>query len=185
METFSGKLPTGDKLMYRWCNIASVFSPCRSCSENLEHLFFSCSYAMRLWHWFNKNLKANLSPTSLDDIWRIGGHSLQCSLVINSRIIYIVNGIWNFGNASRFKDKSHIVISTLAIIKDQISRTVNNTNLCATSSMDDFLILKAFDTSLRHGFKLRMRLRVLRLRPLRLLRLVLRPLLHEFLLKDI
>lgn len=45
--------------------------------------------------------------------------------------------------------KTHTIISSIASIKAQMSRIENNTNLYATPSMDDFLILKAFDISLR------------------------------------
>lgn len=104
---------------------------------------------MILWHWFCRNLNITHFPTSLNDLWRIDGHSSQYSLVINSSIVFIIYDIWNAKNNVTFNNNNSIVISTIARIKAQISCTDKHYNQHASSPMDDFVLIKAFNISLR------------------------------------
>ncbi|XP_058753899.1 uncharacterized protein LOC131627089 [Vicia villosa] len=52
-------------------------------------------------------------------------------------------------NPVTFNNISHTDISTIIKIKTQISCLGKNSNLCVSSSMDDFMLLKAFDISFR------------------------------------
>lgn len=144
-----GKLLIDDQLMYMGCNITYICSLCRSNSEALKHIFFSSIYAGRLWIWFCQNINDDHYPTNLEDLWKIDNCSPKSSIVIDSGIVYIINDIWNAMSAFRFMNKSYTVSSIIASIKTKMSRTGNNTNLCATTFMDDFFMLKAFDFSLQ------------------------------------
>ncbi|KAI5417598.1 hypothetical protein KIW84_042270 [Lathyrus oleraceus] len=73
-----GKLSTYDQLMYIGYNIASVCSLCKSRSETLELIFFSCTYARRLWLWFCRNINDNQYPSSLEDLWKIANDRASC-----------------------------------------------------------------------------------------------------------
>ena len=45
------KMPTDDNLMLRGSSLPSMCSSCQSCVETTTHLFFHCSFALKLWSW--------------------------------------------------------------------------------------------------------------------------------------
>ncbi|CAJ2678215.1 unnamed protein product [Trifolium pratense] len=72
----------------------------------------------------------------------------QCSIVIKSAMINILNAIWYARNQGRFNDKIIPWKSAIAWIISCSSLTGNRTKLVYRSSMQDFMILKAFKVHL-------------------------------------
>lgn len=54
------KIPTYEKLMERGCNLPSICNLCLSSVETTYHLFFNCSYAVRLWSWLASSLNLSI-----------------------------------------------------------------------------------------------------------------------------
>lgn len=100
------KIPRNDNLMERGCQIPQVYNMCYNSIETSSHLFFSCSFSVKLCSWLASSLNTSFPLTSVDDIWSICDKSWspQCKLVIKSVIVFLINFIWYAGNEARFNN---------------------------------------------------------------------------------
>jgi len=78
------KVPTDENLMSRGCKMASVCNLCFNNAETSFHLFFTCSFATRLWSWLASTLNISLHFNNLEDIWKLceRAWSPQCKVVV-------------------------------------------------------------------------------------------------------
>jgi len=63
------KIPTDENLNARGCSFPSMCSTCKSYTESSMHLFFECSFAVRLWSWLASIISVQVS--SIGDIWPV------------------------------------------------------------------------------------------------------------------
>jgi len=64
-------IPTYEKLMERGYSISSMCSSCLAASESTHHIFFRCSFAIKLWSWLATILNISLQFQSIEDIWKL------------------------------------------------------------------------------------------------------------------
>ena len=141
-----GKLPTGENLKHRGCNLPSMCSLCCKTEESSFHLFFECIYAVNIWCWLASLLNMSSQFQSMEDIWNLYNRfsNLQCKLVINSATINILNSIWYDRNQRRFKDKLIHWKSSISNILANVS-LARNISTTISISMSDFTLLKKFN----------------------------------------
>jgi len=60
-----------ENLLLRGCFFPSMCSVCKTTAETTTHLFFECSFALKLWTWFASILNSPLQFNSMDDVWKI------------------------------------------------------------------------------------------------------------------
>ena len=144
------KIPVDDKLKERGCALPSVCNLCMAAEESSFHLFFECSFAIHLWCWLASVLNQSLHFSTLDEIWSLSerGWSPQCRLAILYAVINILFAIWNARNVHRFKNRKIHWKSVISQIIVDVSLSASNSNLPASSSIQDFSILKAFNVSI-------------------------------------
>lgn len=90
------KLPTDENLITRGCHLPSRCSLCSIHEESTFHLFFQCSYAIRLWCWLASMFNFPLHFQHIEDIWTVCDKpwNPQCKLVVTSALINLINSIW-------------------------------------------------------------------------------------------
>lgn len=64
--------------------------------ESSFHLFFRCSFVVRLWYWFAHSL-------NMEDIWKLCDMSWspQCKIVIKAILVNLLNIVWFARNQAR------------------------------------------------------------------------------------
>ena len=144
------KMPTDEKLRERGCNLPSIYNLCLQQEETTFHLFFDCSFSIRLWTWFSQILNLNLHFNDVEEIWNLCDRSWtpQCKLVIKAAIVNILTTIWFVRNQARFNNKTIQWRSAISLVSSSVSFTGNNTTLTSYSSKTNFQILKKFDISI-------------------------------------
>jgi len=50
-KVFQGRLPTDQHIQNKGIHICSVCTLCEKHEESIQHLFFECSNALRIWNW--------------------------------------------------------------------------------------------------------------------------------------
>jgi ribonuclease HI len=141
-----GKVPTDDNLMARGCSIPSWCNLCNRHAETSFHIFFDCSFAIKLWSWFAGCINQVLQFTSLEDMWKISelNWSPQSKITINAAIINLLNTIWLARNQARYNDKVISWRNAISLIIASTSLSGNNTCKVASNSIKDFSLLKHF-----------------------------------------
>jgi hypothetical protein len=93
------KMPTNEKLMERGCNIPSICNLYLKHTETTFHLFFDCTYAIRIWNWLFATLNLNLHFNSIKDVLQICDTrwSPQCKIAIKAAIVNMLATIWMLG----------------------------------------------------------------------------------------
>ncbi|KAK2430924.1 hypothetical protein QL285_029213 [Trifolium repens] len=146
------KMPTDENLMSRGCAISSMCNLCKTHVESSFHLFFECSYAIKLWSWLAGCLNFTIQFYSTDDIWKLCdlNWSPQSKVTITTAIINLLNTLWLVRNKARF-DFCIPWQSAISLIIASTSLSGNNT--CKTSSnfMRDFSFLKMFRISIHRS----------------------------------
>ncbi|XP_024636247.1 uncharacterized protein [Medicago truncatula] len=144
------KMPTDEKLRERGCNLPFICNLCLQQEETTFHLFFDCSFSIRLWTWLSQILNLNLHFNDVEEIWKLCDRSWtpQCRLVIKVAIVNILATIWFVRNQARFNNKTIQWRSAISLVSSSVSFTGNNTTLTSSSSMTDFQILKKFNISI-------------------------------------
>jgi len=144
------KIPTNDKLKHRGFIMASICSLCSTSDESSSHLFFSCPFALKIWAWLASILNISLHVNSAEDILSICNRNFtpQCKMVIKASIINIIHSIWYTRNQARFMNKKIHWKSAINTIISIVSLAGNNTKLCSSVNMQEFVILKAFKVNI-------------------------------------
>jgi len=129
-------------------------SMCSSCyfeEESTFHLFFRCSFAIKLWNWLFSLLNTFIQFNSVEDVWLLlkRNWSHQCKLVIKSCIINILNFIWHKRNQTRFQDKTLHWKSAINGIIAKTSIAGNKTTKADRCDMLEFSILKACKVNIK------------------------------------
>lgn len=125
---------------------------CNLCFKHVEssfHIFFTCSYAVKLWSWLASALNISLNFYSLQEVWKVCDlpWSPQCKVVILSALINLFNSIWFARNQARFNNKTVNWKSAIAMIIANTSIAGNATWKTSTNSIRDFIIIKTFNVS--------------------------------------
>ncbi|KAI5410842.1 hypothetical protein KIW84_056110 [Lathyrus oleraceus] len=118
--------------------------------ETTQHLFFECTFAIKIWNWLMTALSLCLPINSMEDLWSItdGSWAPQCKITILSAIINYVNSIWFSRNQGRFNNKQVQWKYCIATIISDASWTGNHSTKASRISMVDFSILKSFNVTL-------------------------------------
>jgi len=145
------KVPTDENLMLRGSYLPSMCSSCHSCSETSFHLFFECSFAIRMWTWLASILNKSLHFNSLDDIWSLldSNWSSQCKVTIRACIVNILNVIWFRRNHNRFQDKNISWRAAINLIISKVSLSGNLTSKTTLMSIQEFSIIKACSVNIK------------------------------------
>jgi len=130
--------------------IPSVCHLCFKEPKSTKHLFFECSFASYIWSWLTSVLNSNVTISSNDDLITLMNKqcSLQCKVVTLSAIINIVNAIWYAGNQIRFNNSKLHWRSAITRIISDVNHSGNFTNKVSSSSISDFVLLKAFSVNI-------------------------------------
>jgi len=144
------KMPTDEKLMERGCSIPSICNLCLKHEETTFHLFFDCSYAVKIWNWLANTLNLNLHFNNIEEIWHICDRrwNPQCKIIIQSAIVNVLSAIWFARNSARFKGKDIHWKTTIALISSSVTLSGNNSKDTSNSSMTDFAIIKKFKVNI-------------------------------------
>jgi len=145
------KLPTDDNLVLRGCNLPSTCSSCHAYAKTTFHLFFECSFALKMWSWLASLLNKSLIFNSPMDIWAILDNSWtpQCHVVVQACIINLLNIIWYRRNNIRFQGKTIDWRLAINLIISKVSLSGNLTSKTAASNMLEFTILKACKVNIK------------------------------------
>jgi len=137
------KVPTDENLNSRGCSFPSMCSTCKSFTESSMHLFFECSFALKMWSWLASII--NVQVTSIDDIWPIINRnwSPQCKVVVQACIINIIIVIWFVRNQARFQGKIVHWRSAINMVITSASISGNHTKQTSRINMLEFSIMKA------------------------------------------
>jgi hypothetical protein len=65
------KMPTDENLMLRGSSMPSMCSSCQCCAETTTHLFFDCTFALKLWSWLAGILNKSLQFNSMSEVWSL------------------------------------------------------------------------------------------------------------------
>ncbi|KAK2364401.1 hypothetical protein QL285_089276 [Trifolium repens] len=146
------KVPTDENLMSRGCYIPSICNLCSCHVETTFHLFFECSYAIRLWSWFAGCVNQVLHFSSLEDMWKIAdlNWSPQCRVTITAAIVNLLNTLWLVRNQARFNNKLIDWKSAISLIIAGTALSGNNTRKPSSNSIRDFSLLKLFRITIHH-----------------------------------
>lgn len=147
------KLPTDDILLTRGCHLPSMCNLCNSNEETFQHLFFECRFAKDIWNWLGSKINAQCNLSSLIEALDLCNrhNSPLCKLVVLAAVVYCFNTIWYCRNQKRFLNKNILLNSALNLILTGSALVGNNSNLHASSSMADFILLKAFSVNIKYG----------------------------------
>jgi ribonuclease HI len=146
------KVPTDENLMSRGCSIPSICNLCSCHVETTFHLFFECSYAIRLWSWFAGCVNQVLHFSSLEDMWKIAdlNWSPQCRVTIIAAIVNLLNTLWLVRNQARFNNKLIDWKSAISLIIAGTTLSGNITRKPSSNSIRDFSLLKLFRITIHH-----------------------------------
>jgi ribonuclease HI len=146
------KVPTDENLMSRGCYIPSICNLCSCHVETTFHLFFECSYAIRLWSWFAGCVNQVLHFSSLEDMWKIAdlNWSPQCRVTIIAAIVNLLNTLWLVRNQARFNNKLIDWKSAISLIIAGTALSGNITRKPSSNSIRDFSLLKLFRITIHH-----------------------------------
>jgi hypothetical protein len=144
------KMPTDENLMSRGCAIPSMCNLCNNHVESSFHLFFECSYAIKLWSWLAGCLNFTLQFYSMDDIWKLCdlNWSPQSKVTITAAIIHLLNTLWFVRNQARFNNINIPWQSAISLIIASTSLSGNSTGKISSNSIRDFSFLKMFRISI-------------------------------------
>jgi hypothetical protein len=141
------KMPTDENLMTIGCVIPSMCNLCNNHVESSFHLFFECSYAIKLWSWLAGCLNFTIQFYSMDDIWKLCdlNWSPQSKVIITAAIIHLLNTLWLARNQARFNNTYIPWQSAISLIIANTSLSGNNTGKTSSNSIRDFSFLKRFN----------------------------------------
>ncbi|XP_058776768.1 uncharacterized protein LOC131651114 [Vicia villosa] len=119
--------------------------------ETDQHLFFDCEYASCLWKWLQNILNLPFPISGWPDIWSIcrRSFSAQCKTLSTAAFIFIFNAIWMARNKVRFHNMFCSISSSISYILDDVSLAGNCSSVSSYINMEDFMIIKSFDVSIR------------------------------------
>lgn len=141
------RMPTDENLWSRGCIIVSGCSLCGAAAESTHHLFCSCSFAQKLWNWLGSILNFVIDTSSLVSILSICSRnwSSQLQEVISAAVVIVIWTIWYCRNKLRFDNKSCTFQSAINLIVSNVSLSGNLGKGILSSSIQDLLILRAFN----------------------------------------
>jgi ribonuclease HI len=144
------KMPTDENLMIRGCALPSMCNLCNSHIESSFHIFFECSFAIRLWSWLAGCLNITIQFTCMEDMWKLCdlNWSPQSKVTITAAIINLLNSIWYARNQARFNNKIASWRSAISLIISNTSLSGNCTSKFSSNSLRDFSFLKTFRISI-------------------------------------
>ncbi|XP_058761813.1 uncharacterized protein LOC131635226 [Vicia villosa] len=139
------KVPTDDNMAIWGFHLPSVCNLCGAKGENVEHLFFSCSFAAKLWNFLSTSLAHNFS--AVPDIWSAYNklHSAQSKVVLQAAVVSVISMIWIARNVSQFEDKSTTWSFFFKEVKRDAEYAGNTTPKVGSNSVLDFQFLKSFN----------------------------------------
>jgi hypothetical protein len=146
------KMPTDENLMVRGCAIPSMCNLCNCHVETSFHIFFECSFAIKLWSWLAGCLNMTLQFTTMDDMWKLCdlNWSPQSKVTMTAAIINLLNTIWHVRNQARYNNKILSWRSALSMLIANTSLLGNNTSKHSSNAIRDFSFLKNFRISIHH-----------------------------------
>lgn len=99
------KLPTDDNIRKVGLALASVCSICGKAEESIEHLFFICPFAVRLWSWLSSLVRMRIDASNINAILAIldQAGSVQVKHTLLAAIINVLWFIWKSRNLIRFE----------------------------------------------------------------------------------
>lgn len=100
-------LSIDEKMQHIGYTLVSMCSMCKCHPEKIDHIFFSCPFAVKLWQWLGKIINLNYPISSSAKVIQIYStiRSPQSSLLIKFTCIFLINSIWSTRNMARFKEK--------------------------------------------------------------------------------
>jgi hypothetical protein len=147
-----GKVPTDENLMSRGCFIPSMCNLCNSHVETSFHIFFECSYAIKLWSWLAGCINQVIHFSTMEDMWKLCEMhwSPQSKVTMTAAIVNLLNTIWLARNQSRFNNSIISWQSAVSLIISNTALSGNNTKKSSSNSIRDFSFLKLFGISIHH-----------------------------------
>jgi hypothetical protein len=147
-----GKVPTDENLMTRGCFIPSMCNLCNSHVETSFHIFFECSYAIKLWSWLAGCINQVIHFSTMEDMWKLCElhWSPQSKVTMTAAIVNLLNTIWLARNQSRFNNSIISWQSAVSLIISNTALSGNNTKKSSSNSIRDFSFLKLFGISIHH-----------------------------------
>jgi len=130
---------------------SSMCSSCQSCVETTTHLFFHCSFALKLWSWLAGILNKSMQFNSMNEVWSLLDFNWtpQCKLVVKACIFNVVNTIWYRRNQICFQSKVIHWSSAINLIISKVSLAGNLTTKTAAANIYEFTIMKSCKVNIR------------------------------------
>ncbi|CAJ2644894.1 unnamed protein product [Trifolium pratense] len=146
------RLPTDDLFSRRGCYIVSKCDLCGEAAETIHHIFCDCCFSKDIWHWFASVLSLHVVTSTVSSIFDICNKNWnsQCKTVVISAVVNIFNTIWWCRNQHRFEGKSIHWRSAVNSIISNVSLSGNLSKKASFISMQEFIILKAFNVNVHH-----------------------------------
>ena len=152
-RSLHNKLPTDENLSSRGCQFPSIYCLCRKEQETTNHLLLTCDFAKLIWKWLASIIKIPCIFVSIQKAINVSQRSWSplCKVVVLSAVINCLNTIWYCRNQLVFSGRKINHRSAINLIISATAMSGNNSKCAASSSIPDFVLLKAFSVKINYG----------------------------------
>jgi len=141
---FHGRLPTDQHIQYKGLHICSMCMLCGKHEEYVQHLFFECSTALRIWSWVRKIFLTPQFSNKNDILSFIKSDGSPLVKFLKVVVItFSIWMIWYMRNYARFQDKINVSRAIL-VIKYLTCLVGNSSKSSMQNDMLDFYVIKFF-----------------------------------------
>ena len=135
-EVFHERLPTDQHIQNKGLHICSMCTLCEKHEESIQHLFFECYNALRIWSWVQHTF-----PTLISFIKSDGSPLVK--LIKLAVITFSIWMIWRMRNYAHFQDKIEVYMA-ISVIKDLTRLVRNSSKASMKNDMLDFNVINFF-----------------------------------------
>ena len=143
-KVFHGRLPTDQHIQNKGLYICSMCTLCEKHEDSIQHLFFECANALRIWSWV-RHIFSTYHFSNKDDLLSFikSDVSSLVKLIKLAVITFSIWMIWRMRNYAHFQDKIEVSRAIL-VIKDLTCLVGNSSKASMKNDMFDFNVLKFF-----------------------------------------
>jgi len=117
-KNFHGRLPTDQHILNKGLHICSMCTLCEKHEESIQHLFFECSNALRIWSWVRQIFSTSHFSNKDDFLSFIKSDGSPLVKLIKLVVItFSIWMIWHMRNYAHFQDKIEVSRGLFRLLK--------------------------------------------------------------------